>query len=142
MKTINSYSYTNATGLVINIRTEKYGVNGFDTFVTIDALGVKDKRACLFKNLNGEWLFDMGEVNGRLMMVKPDEKVLEAILTDLNTPTEEREQYEAQEADRRQKERQWDNLYNEGGEGFNPYRRVVRGIEDNTPYHKGDNYAE
>lgn len=26
------------------------------------------------------------------------------------------------EAERRQKEREWDDLYNEGGEGYNPYR--------------------
>lgn len=142
-KIINNYSYTNAAGMVISIRTEKYGIAGFDVFVTVNKLGVKDKKSYLFKNLKGEWLIDTDtNINGRPLMVKPADDVLKAILADKAQPTEERKQYDAAERERKQKEREWDNLYNEGAEGYNPYRRGTQGIKDNTPYYKGDNDPE
>ncbi len=139
MKTINNYSYTSTTGIEISIRTEKYGVAGFDVYVTIEKMGIKDHRSNLFKNLKGEWLIAIGVINGRNTLIKPQDDILKAMLSDKNTPTEERKQYEAKEADRRRKEREWDDLYNDGADGFNPYRRGERGIIDNTPYFKGDN---
>lgn len=140
-KVINNYSYTNVVGMQIHIRTEKYGVCGFEVYVSIPRLGLEDVRSNLFKNQKGEWLINVGFVNGRNTLVKPATEVLMAILADKNTPTEERKQYDDAERERKQKERAWDNLYNEGTEGYNPYRREKQGLRDNTPYYKGD-YTE
>ena len=41
-------------------------------------------------------------------------------------------------AELRRKERDYDNLHNEGGDGYNPHRQQ-REFADATPYHKGDN---
>ena len=137
-KTINHYSYTNAAGMPISIRTEKYGVCGFDVFVTVEKLGLRNARANLFKNLRGEWLIALGEVNGRNTMIRPADDILKAMLADRNTPTEERRRYDDAERERKRKERAFDNLYNEGAEGYNPYRRNKQGIKDNTPIYKED----
>lgn len=138
-KQINNYSYTNAKGMVIEIRTEKYGVCGFDVFVTVKALNIENAEAVLFNAMDGNWYIRPHAHN---VMVKPDPSVLKAILADKNTKTEERKAYDAKEAERKRKEREWDNLYNEGAEGFNPYRKEEQGVKDNTPMYKGDNYAE
>ena len=57
--------------------------------------------------------------------------------------------YEIIEADReraelRRKERDYDNLHNEGGDGYNPYRGddVDAEYRDATPYHKGDDLSD
>ena len=44
-------------------------------------------------------------------------------LPELNAPSSKATTHNAgNEAERASKEREWDNLYNEGGEGYNPYR--------------------
>lgn len=138
-KQINNYSYTNAKGMVIEIRTEKYGVFGFDVYVTIKALHIDNAESVLFNAADGNWYIRPHAHN---VMVKPDPSVLKAILADKDAKTEERKAYDAKEAERKRKEREWDNLYNEGAEGFNPYRREEQGVKDNTPMYKGDNDPE
>ncbi len=71
-------------------------------------------------------------------MIRPADDILKAMLADRNTPTEERRRYDDAERERKRKERAFDNLYNEGAEGYNPYRRNKQGIKDNTPIYKED----
>ena len=137
MKQVNNYSWTNKAGMQIDVRTEKYGVAGFDVYVTVKNLGIENKQGNLFKNTKGEWLIALGEYKGRALMVMPTDEVLNKMLADKNTPTEERKAYYAAERERKRKEREFDNLYNEGAEGYNPYRRDITD-NDNTPYYKGD----
>jgi len=129
----NNYTYTNASGAKIDIRTERYGVFGFNIFVTVESMGIKEQKANLFQN-NGEWLLGLGIIGKRNIMVRPDANVLQAMLKDKKAPTEEQMQYEEE----RRKERAYDDLYNEGGEGFNPYRS--ESDKDNTPQYKEDNF--
>jgi len=79
----------------------------------------------------------LGDNPGNKQVIKADQERAEikAGMTD-----EDRKAQSAAE-DRATKERNWDNLHNEGGDGYNPYR--TSRIEcDNTPYHKGDDLAD
>lgn len=138
-KQIKTYNYTNAKGMAVEIRTEKFGVCGFDIFVTIPALNIENAESTLFNASDGNWYIRVWNTK---VMVKPDMEIVNAIRADKETKTEERKAYEAKEAERKRKEREWDNLYNEGADGFNPYRREEQGIKDNTPMYKGDNDPE
>lgn len=44
-------------------------------------------------------------------------------------------------AEQRRKEREFDNLHNDGGDGYNPYR-TQHEAPDATPHHKGDDIAD
>ena len=46
-----------------------------------------------------------------------------------------------QRTEQRRKECEYDDLHNEGGDGYNPHRLPSVGA-DATPYHKGDNLEE
>ena len=42
--------------------------------------------------------------------------------------------------ERKRKEKEWDDIWNEGGEGYNPYRSPER--PQFEPYYKGDENPE
>ena len=53
---------------------------------------------------------------------------------------EQKAEIEAQK-EKARKAREWDEIHNEGGEGYNPYRNQPDMI-DRTPYQKGDDIGE
>lgn len=119
------------------IKTERYGVAGFNIYIT----------ATDYKAYNVEGFIPFGKedvimatssflVDGRRFGIKPPCDVMKEILIDRKAPTKESLAY----AEQKRKEREWDNIWNEGGEGFNPYRT---GHElKKEPFYKGDEFHD
>lgn len=136
-KEIKTYETNLQSGAKVLIRTEKYGYSGFDIFVTIEGTSFKDTAA--FIPAGRENVLNLGIRNNRPMMYQPKPEIMSAILADKNRPTEYRQQKDAEEAERAAMEKQFDDMYNDGAQGFNPYRKDG-GDDKNEPMYKGDEF--
>lgn len=115
------------------IETERYGVCGFDIFVTAPGLGaVKNPSYIPFGDENIIMLQDF-RYQGERVGIKPPSNIMSLIMQAKNEPTEESEA--RKESSRKEKE--WDLLHNEGGEGYNPFRNPTW-PEFSEPIYKGD----
>lgn len=136
-KEVKNYKYSNANGIEIELRTEKYGFAGFDIFVTVGAMGITDARGYVPMGHEDIIMTDT-KYNNRPFGVRPTEDIMKQIVSDKKRPTTAKKEYDEKEAERERKEREFDNIYNEGAEGYNPYRKGQQGKKDNTPMYKED----
>ena len=81
------------------------------------------------------------EIGGKRVSLKLSTRPALQALLDAHTAKIAAGRAAAKTADaaRRVKERMFDAINNEGGEGYNPYRGPSRD-HDRTPYHKGDDW--
>ena len=103
---------------------------GKDALVTL----VKTKR---YDEIPAECYLRRGDNAGGKRVLTCDEAAAE----DLANMTDEDRERARVAVERARKAAEYDRIYNEGGEGYNPYREPAE-IVDNTPYHKGDDHAE
>lgn len=119
------------------VETERYGVCAFDIFVTIESMGAKKEPSYIPLGHHGVIMLRDFKFQGKRVGIRPPSHIMSLILEAENAPTEESEKYK----ERKRKEKEWDNLYNDGGDGYNPYRTPSK-PDFHEPHYKGDENPE
>ena len=137
MKKITKEFQYEKNGSLFVVETERYGVRGFDIFVTAEDFGaIKVPSYIPFDSEDVIMLCDF-KYQGKRFGIRPPEHIMSSILQAKSEDTMESKALE----ERRRKEKEWDNLYNDGADGYNPYRSSSK-PEFREPYYKGDENPE
>lgn len=135
-KIIKEFKYEK-NGTLFVIETERYGVCGFDIFVTAEDYGATKVPSYIpFGSADVIMLQDF-RYQGKRFGITPPEHIMNSIR---QAKSEEIVESKASK-ERRKKEKEWDDLYNDGSEGYNPYRSPSK-PEFREPYYKGDENPE
>ena len=119
------------------VETERYGVCGFDIFVTAEDFGAAKVPSYIpFGSEDVIMLRDF-KYQGKRLGIRPPEHIMNSILQAKSEDTTESKASK----ERRRKEKEWDDLYNDGADGYNPYRSPSK-PEFREPYYKGDENPE
>lgn len=149
MKTIvKNYEMRTQSGRNVKIETRRYDVYGFDIILSVEGL-FEGANAQESKNLKYGYVLH-ADVDNKRQILPISKELYDSITDDRKATTDESRvrdeklrSEKAERMERQAKERNYDNIYNEGGEGYNPYRNGDAPTykprrQDNTPYYKLD----
>ena len=134
-KIISKFKYSK-DGHDFVIETERFGKHGFDIFVSAPDFGADRVESYIPYGFDDVIMLSNFRHQGKRLAVKPPQHVMQQIYDAKKQAVAGNMEY----FDQRAKEKEWDRMYNDGGEGYNPYRSSERPIF--APEYKGDETPE
>ena len=134
-KVTNTYTYQK-DGHSFAIRTESYGAHAFDIFVTAPDFGADEVYSFIPFGSDDIIMTTNFRYQGQRFGIKPPSNIMSQILSE----QKEKKKGLSLQKIRKRKEKEWDEMHNDGGEGYNPYRTT-----ETTPFepcYKGDELPE